>query len=152
MWGEIDGLAVSATSVRDAYLQYHFELTANFAGPLGRALKLRPASSATPFDRSGDPVGHPAFDKFFVLKAADPVDAPRLVGPETREALLELRDSGIQVRINDDGLRAWAGLNRQVSDAVPQGLVRMAQIAGRITSNAGRYPPLERVSQRGRAR
>ncbi len=141
MWGQIDGVTVSATAVRDAFQHFHFELVANFAAPLGRGLGLKPASSATQFDRSGEPVGHPAFDKIFVLKATDPTDAARLVGPETREAILQLRDHGLQLRARDEGLWAWVGLNRTEPDLVPRGLRRMVQIANRITSNAERFPP-----------
>ncbi len=141
MWGEIEGLSVSAVAVRDAFQHFHFEITANFAIPLNRGLALKPASSATQFDRSGEPVGHPAFDKIFVLKATDPTDAARLVGPETRNAILELRDLGLQMRVRDEGLWAWVGLNRSEADLVPRGLKRMVQIASRIAANAKRFPP-----------
>lgn len=141
MWGEIEGMTVSATAVRDAFQHFHFEIVADFPRPLGRGLALKPASSATQFDRSGEPVGHPAFDKIFVLKATDPTDAARLVGPETREAILALRDTGLQLRAHDGGLWAWVGLNRNDAELVPHGLNRMVQIAARIVSNAERFPP-----------
>jgi hypothetical protein len=144
MWGDIDGLEVQALAVRDAFHQFHFELTANFPQSLARGLELKPGSSATQFDRSGDPIGHPAFDKVFILKAADPVDAARLAGPETREAMLELRDSGLQLRGNDRGLWAWVGFNRSNAALVPEGLSRMVKIAQRIRTNAERFPPTAR--------
>ena len=75
MWGQIDGFKVQVLAVRDAFQQFHFELTADFPSPLARGLSLKPASSATQFDRTGDPIGHPAFDKLFMLKATDPTDA-----------------------------------------------------------------------------
>jgi hypothetical protein len=141
IWGQMGRIAVSAISVRDSFQHFHFEVTASFATPLGRGLELKPASSAKQFDRSGDPIGHPAFDKVFVLKARDPQDAPRLLGPESRNALLALRDTGLQLRGNDTGLWAWVGLNRAEPHRVPQGLTRMAQIAERIMHNAERFPP-----------
>jgi hypothetical protein len=141
MWGQIDGLQVSAVAIRDAFQHFHFEVSADFPAPLERGLALKPASSATQFDRSGEPVGHPAFDKIFVIKATDPTDSARLVGPETREAILELRDLGLQLRAKDTGLWAWVGLNRSEVDLVPRGLNRMVQIASRIVSNAERFPP-----------
>lgn len=140
MWGKVDGLQVSATAVRDAFQHFHFELVANFPAPLQRGLALKPASSATQFDRSGEPVGHPAFDKIFVIKSTDPTDSARLVGPETRQAILELRDMGLQLRAKDNGLWAWVGLNRSDPELVPRGLNRMVQIASRIVSNAERFP------------
>jgi hypothetical protein len=141
IWGSIDGVEVSAVSVRDSFQHFHFELEANFAEPINRGLKLRPASSATQFDRSGEPVGHPAFDKVFLLKARDPSDAARLMGPETRSAMLEMRDGGLQMRASDDGLWAWVGLNRSDSTHVTVGLKRMVQVATRIAHNAARFPP-----------
>jgi len=140
MWGQIDGIDVSAMVVRDAFQHYHFELKADFPTPLNRGLELKPASSATQFDRSGEPIGHPAFDKIFMLKARDELDAARLVGPETRDAILELRESGLQLRASDTGLWAWVGFTRTVPDAVPRGLTRMVQLAERIAGNASRFP------------
>ena len=153
MWGEMDGLTVQAVAMRDAFQHYHFELSADFAAPLGRGLEMRPASSATQFDRSGEPIGHPAFDKIFVIKGHNPLDPPRLVGPETRDAILALRDAGVQLRIRDHGLWAWVGLKRDEVSAVPEGLLRLAQIGGRIANNAHRFPataPPPRSSARGR--
>jgi hypothetical protein len=140
MWGEVEGMQVSAIAVRDAFQHFHFELEASFPAPLGRGLAMRPASSATQFDRSGEPVGHPAFDRIFVVKSTDPTDSARLVGPETRQAILQLRDTGLQLRAKDSGLWAWVGLNRSDVDLVPRGLNRMVQIASRIASNAERFP------------
>jgi hypothetical protein len=140
MWGTIDGMAVAAVAVRDAFQHHHFELTAEFPESLGRGLALKPASSVTQFDRTGEPLGHPAFDKVFALKAKDPVDGARLVGPETREAILALRDSGLQIRAHDAGLWAWVGFHRDNPELVPTGLQRMANIAARIAANARRYP------------
>jgi hypothetical protein len=141
MWGQMGDITVSASSVRDSFQHFHFELTAHFAEPLGRGLELGPASAAKQFDRSTEPIGHPAFDKVFVLRAKDPQDAARLIGPESRAALLELRDTGLQLRASDRGLWAWVALNRSNPDRVPRGLTRMVQIAGRIRQNAERYPP-----------
>src|SRR5690606_27059376 len=53
MWGRLDDLAVSARSIRDAFQQFHFELSVDFPEPLERGLTMRPASSSTRFDRSG---------------------------------------------------------------------------------------------------
>src|SRR5690606_39953622 len=117
-----------------------FELAVDFPEPLGRGLTMRPASSSTQFDRSGPPVGHPRFDRFYVLKADVPEDAGRLVGGETREAILELRDHGIQLRVTDKGLWAWVGFRRDDVEAVPKGIVKMVPIARRILDSAGRYP------------
>ncbi len=144
MWGRVDGMQVSVIAVRDAFQQFHFELVANFPAPLGRGLALKPASSTAQFDRSGEPVGHPAFDKIFVVKSTDPADSARLVGPETREAILALRDTGMQLRAKDSGMWAWAGMNVGDVDMVPRGLKRMVQIAARIADNAERFPPSSR--------
>jgi hypothetical protein len=144
MWGQIEGVSVRALSIRDAYQHYHFEMTADFPEPLGRGLKLRPASSSTQFDRSGEPVGHPAFDKVFLLKSTDPVDAARLIGSESREAFLQLRDSGLQLRANDKQIWAWAALNINEPDRVPRGLFRMVTLVKRISDNAERFPPSSR--------
>jgi hypothetical protein len=152
IWGELDGLTVQAVAMRDAFQHYHFELRADFPVPLGRGLEMRPASTATQFDRSGEPIGHPAFDKIFVIKAQNRLDPPRLVGPETREAILALRDAGVQLRIRDHGLWAWVGLKRDEPRAVPEGLARLALIGSRIDTNARRFPataPPPRSSARG---
>ncbi|MCA9622433.1 MAG: hypothetical protein KC731_25600 [Myxococcales bacterium] len=141
MWGTIEGVEVQARSVRDSFRNFHFELSAAFPQPLGRGLSLKPASSATQFDRTGEPVGHPAFDKNFSLSTTDSVDAARLVGPETRLALLDLRDAGLQLRADDEGLWAWVGFKPTEVDQVPHGLRRLAQIALRIAGNAERFPP-----------
>jgi hypothetical protein len=141
MWGQMGDITVSASSVRDSFQHFHFELTAHFATPLGRGLELGPASAAKQFDRSAEPIGHPAFDKVFVLRAKDPQDAAKLIGPESRGALLEMRDTGLQLRASDRGLWAWVALNRSDPDRVPRGLTRMVQIAERIRQNAERYPP-----------
>ncbi len=139
MWGDKDGFKVQALAVRDAFQHFHFELRVDFPQPLGRGLALKPASATTQFDRSGEPIGHPAFDKVFLIKASDPTDAARLVGPETRAALLELRDAGLQLRASDEGLWAWVGFNPSHSNQVPDGLGRMVNIAKRIVSNAERF-------------
>jgi hypothetical protein len=144
MWGQIDGIPVQALSIRDAFQHYHFELTADFPEPLGRGLKLRPASSTTQFARSGEPVGHPAFDKVFLLKSADPADAARLIGSESREAFLQLRDSGLQLRAGDKQIWAWAALNKSEPDRVPRALFRMVTLVKRIADNAERFPPSSR--------
>ena len=144
MWGQIDGLEVSAIGTRDAFQNFHYELSANFAEPLDRGLELKPASSTTQFDRSGEPVGHPAFDKIFVLKSRDPLDAARLVGTETRNAMLELRDLGLQLRVRDTGLWAWVGFDRTNLEVVPKGLARLALLAKRIMNNAERFPSSQR--------
>lgn len=147
MWGQIEGLEVSAIGVRDAFKNFHYELTANFAQPLDRGLELKPASSVTRFDRSGEPVGHPAFDKIFVLKSWDPVDGARLVSGETRNAMLELRDWGLQLRVRDTGLWAWVGFDPANADVVPKGLARMTLVAKRIADNAERFPSSQREPQ-----
>lgn len=145
MWGRISDLEVSARAVRDSFQQVHFELAVDFPESLGRSLSMHPASSSTQFDRSGPPVGHPKFDKFFVLKSKPPEDAARLVGGETREAILTLRDEGVQLRVSDKGLWAWVGFRRDRPEAVPDGLSRMVRIAQRVLENAVRYPkPPER--------
>ncbi|MBW2459217.1 MAG: hypothetical protein JRI68_32265 [Deltaproteobacteria bacterium] len=149
MWGQIEGLEVSAVGVRDAFQNFHYEITASFAVPLDRGLELKPASSATRFDRSGEPVGHPAFDKIFVLKSRDALDATRLVGGETRNALLELRDWGLQMRIRDVGLWAWVGFDETNVGVVPKGLARMALITKRIADNAERFPNSQREPPSG---
>ncbi|RLB63419.1 MAG: hypothetical protein DRI90_06890 [Deltaproteobacteria bacterium] len=144
MWGEIAGLDVSAVAIRDAFKNFHYELTASFAEDLGRGLELRPASSTTRFDQSGEPVGHPAFDKIFVLKSRDALDATRLVGGETRNAMLELRDWGLQLRVRDTGLWAWVGFDPTNAEVVPKGLARMALVTKRIADNAERFPSSQR--------
>ncbi len=149
MWGQIEGLQVSAVGVRDAFQNFHYELEASYVFPLDRGLELKPASSATRFDRSGEPVGHPAFDKIFVLKSRDPLDGTRLVGGETRDALLELRDWGLQMRIRDTGLWAWVGFDETNVAVVPRGLARMALIAKRIADNAERFPNSQREPPSG---
>jgi hypothetical protein len=140
MWGEIQGISVSAVAMRDAFQHYHFELSADFPAPLGRGLALKPASSSTQFARSGEPVGHPAFDKIFIIKANDPVDAARLMGPETRDAILQLREWGLQMRAHDGGLWAWVGLNKNDLELVPRGLYKMALIAASVLRNHERFP------------
>jgi hypothetical protein len=141
VWGDIGGIAVSAVAVRDAFQHFHFELSADFPAPLGRGLVLKPASSSTQFARSGEPVGHPAFDKIFIVKANEATDAARLMGPETREAILALREQGLQMRAHDGGLWAWVGLNKNDLELVPRGLTKMAQIAARVLQNHERFPP-----------
>jgi hypothetical protein len=140
VWGQIDNFEVQVVAVRDAFHQFHFELTANFPEPLDRGMALKPASASTRFDRSGEPIGHPAFDKLFSLTATDPTDAARLAGPETRDAMLKLRDSGVQLRGTDRGLWAWMGFNRSNFGLVPIGLSSMVKIAERIRVNAARFP------------
>jgi len=143
MWGTIDGTDVKVQSVRDSFRNFHFEVTASFPQPLGRGFSLKPASSATQFDRTGEPVGHPAFDKNFSLSTKNPVDAARLMGPETRLAVLEMREQGLQLRGNDERLWAWVGFNPSQPEQVPRGVARMAQIAARIANNAERFAPKE---------
>lgn len=141
MWGSIDGIEVTVQSVRDSFRNFHFEVTTSFPEPLGRGFSLKPASSATQFDRTGEPVGHPAFDRNFSLSTRDPVDAARLMGPETRLAVLELREWGLQLRGNDERLWAWVGFNPTQPEQVPKGVERMVQIATRIAHNAERFAP-----------
>lgn len=141
MWGQVDEIEVTVQSVRDSFRNFHFEITAAFPEPLGRGLVLKPASSATQFDRTGEPVGHPAFDKNFSLNTKDPTDAARLLGPETRLAVLELRERGVQLRGNDERLWAWVGFNPSHPDRVPLGVERMVQVARRIARNADRFEP-----------
>ena len=141
MWGAIDGIEVTVQSVRDSFRNFHFEVTTSFREPLGRGFSLKPASSATQFDRTGEPVGHPAFDRNFSLSTTDPVDAARLMGPETRLAVLELRERGLQLRGNDERLWAWVGFNPSQPEQVPKGVQRMVQIAARIANNAERFAP-----------
>jgi len=139
MWGTVGGLTVQAIAVRDGFKQFHFEVKADFPEALGRGLMLKPASSATQFDRSSAPIGHPAFDKVFVLAATAELDAARLMGPETRNKLLELRDSGVQVRTSDEGMWAWIGFNRSNCHHVPESLDRMVEVATRIVANHKRF-------------
>lgn len=141
MWGSIDGIEVTVQSVRDSFRNFHFEVTASFPEPLDRGFSLKPASSATQFDRTGEPVGHPAFDRNFSLSTKDPVDAARLMGPETRLAVLDMRERGLQLRGNDERLWAWVGFNPSQPDHVPRGMERMVQIAKRIANNAERFAP-----------
>jgi hypothetical protein len=141
MWGTIDGIDVKVQSVRDSFRNFHFEVTTSFPEPLGRGLSLKPASSATQFDRTGEPIGHPAFDRNFSLTTTQPIDAARLLGPETRLAVLRLREQGLQLRGSDERLWAWVGFNPSQPDAVPAGVERMVQIAARIVANAERFAP-----------
>ena len=135
IWGDIDDFGVSAIAVRDAFQHFHFELAADFPEPLGRGLILKPASSTTQLDRSGEPVGHPAFDKIFSIRATDPNDGPRLLGPETRDAILALRDMGLQMRIREPRPMGVARIQPQRRRHVRAALAKMLLIAKRIAAN-----------------
>ncbi|MEM1030482.1 MAG: hypothetical protein AAGN82_09035, partial [Myxococcota bacterium] len=140
MWGTMDGVAVTARAVRDAFQQYHYEIDVTFAKALGRGLFMGPASSSMQHDRGVEPVGHPKFDKHYVLKADPPEDAPRLIGRETRKILLALRERGVQVRVRDHGVWAWVGFHREQTDTVLGAVGELVVVASRIEANAARYP------------
>jgi len=140
MWGDAGGVALTVRAVRDAFQQYHYEVEAKFPAPLGRGLVMNPASSSMQHDRSAEPVGHPKFDKYYVLRADVVDDAARLVGGETRKIILALRDRGVQVRVRDEGVWAWVGFHREQSAGLLDAVGELVTIAQRVSFNARRLP------------
>jgi len=140
IWGRQGDVALDVRAVRDAFQQYHYEVDIKFDKPLGRGLVMNPASSSMQHDRSAEPVGHPKFDKYYVLKADMTDDASRLVGGETRKIILALRDRGVQVRVRDDGVWAWVGFHREQTERVLDAVGDLVTIAQRIAANANRLP------------
>ncbi len=140
MWGGQGGVDLNVRAVRDAFQQYHYEVDVKFFKSLERGLVMNPASSSMQHDRSAEPVGHPKFDKYYVLKADMTDDASRLVGGETRKIILALRDRGVQVRVRDDGVWAWIGFHREQTQGVLDAVGDLVTIAQRIAANANRLP------------
>ena len=136
MWGEVHGMHALAIAVRDAFENFHFEISARFPKPLDRGFSVRPASALTPLDRSGEPLGIPAFDKLFSLHTKDPADTARLLATGVRTQLIKLRDRGLQVRADDERMWAWAGLNLAEPLLVPETLIALAELAAEIYANS----------------
>ena len=140
MWGDAHGMCASAIAVRDAFENFHFEISATFPTPLHRGLSLRPASAATPLALSGEALSIASFDKWFTVGSDNPADTIRLIAPEVRTGLIELRNRGLQVRADDTRLWAWVGLNLAEPLLVPETLLQLAALAAQVNRNAARLP------------
>ena len=99
LWGRIDGVEVSAEAVRVSRGRHRIDVVARLVEPLRVALSVRPRGL---LDGEGLTLGDSALDGSFVAAAADRAALGKLLDPDVRRRLLDLRD--LAPEIADDGV------------------------------------------------
>jgi len=140
MWGELDGIRVTAYAARTGPHEYALDVRVDFSTPLGLGIYLRPlrwvdglAGLFGPVDQK---LGDALFDKTFLVQAAEPGRLPSVLDEQMRKNLLDLNHRVGPITARDHGLSvrsAW--LSRHPSDVLWL-INQLRDVGQRLADNA----------------
>jgi hypothetical protein len=140
MWGNLDGIDVTAYAARTGAHAYGLRVWVRFPRPLGAGLHVRPKASfdglAKLFGAQDHLLGDPPFDDAFVVKAPSAAIAASILDAPLRAALLGLYGSLGPITLSDEGLGVELPYVPAEPSLVPRLVHHLTGVAETIVSRA----------------